>query len=92
MNDNIPHKQEVGWGGWGWLGLSGFTENETVSLSCLREDAFPLDISLESNGAKKKGVIQMRVGAGKKKERQTDRMRGGGKNAAAHPPPVKPPR
>lgn len=43
MNDNIP----VGWGGGGgWGGLSGITENEMVSLSCLGEDAFPLDISL----------------------------------------------
>lgn len=50
MNDNIPQEEGAGvWGGGhggGWLGLSGITENEMVSLSCLGEDAFPLDISL----------------------------------------------
>lgn len=38
----IFHKR----GGGGWVGLSGITENEMVSLSCHGEDAFPLDISL----------------------------------------------
>lgn len=68
MNDNISQERGWGQGGDGWVGRSGITENEMVSLSCLGEDAFPLDISLRVQWSQD-GVMHKRVGTGRKEER-----------------------
>lgn len=75
----IFHKRGGGGGGGGGAvsGCRASPKNETVSLSCLGEDALPLDISPRVQRSRRMVAMQRRVGAERKEERQT-KTRGGG--------------